>query len=165
MKKTLGLFVLLLLMAAGTAVASNCCPDETTQKTMDHGTMDHGECPDSMAMQGQMMMLGADVQHGVEAMAHLKDVTSAMAKVGMETTHHLMLMFHEVTGRKALDQGSVAVKITMPDGTQGKPLKLIGMQGHFGADVTLNQPGTYLFTVGTRLDDGTKRVFTFNYTD
>jgi len=32
-----------------------------------------------------------------------------------------------------------------------EPLELMGMQGHFGADVTLDKPGDYRFQVGSKL--------------
>lgn len=114
-------------------------------------------------MNGEMIMLGAEVNNGVKGMAHLKDVRAAMTKMGMATTHHLMMMFSNAQSGKSVEQGSVAVKVTTPSGKQLKALKLIGMQGHFGADVTLAETGTYQFSIGSRLDDGKKRVFAFSY--
>ncbi len=130
---------------------------------MDHGAMgmDHG----AMSMQGGMIMLGDEVQDGVKAMVHLKDVKESMAKMGMTgTTHHFMVMFEDQATGKAIDSGSVAVKIHGPDGKEMKPVKLMGMQGHFGADVDLKTPGQYHFTIGTKLADDTKRQFEFDYT-
>ncbi len=130
---------------------------------MNHGTMNMDQ--GSMSMHGDMIMLGDQVQDGVKAMAHLKDVKEAMGKMGMTgTTHHFMVMFEDQATGKAIDSGSVAVKIQGPEGKEEKPVKLMGMQGHFGADVDLETKGTYHFTVGTKLEDGTKRQFEFDYT-
>ena len=39
----------------------------------------------------------------------------------------------------------------------------MGMDGHFGADVTLDMPGEYHFRLGTELADGTKRKYHFHH--
>jgi uncharacterized protein involved in copper resistance len=129
-------------------------------ETMDHGKMDHG----GMDMQGDMIMLGNSVQDGVKAMAHLKDVRAAMAKMGMAHTHHIMVMFTDAASGEPIESGVAAVKIKGSDGKEGEALKLMGMQGHFGTDIELKEPGEYHFIVGTRLADGKKRQFEFEYT-
>ncbi len=53
------------------------------------------------------------------------------------------------------------MKITLPSGQQLPAEKLMGMQGHFGADITLEYPGDDVFTVGCVLEDGQKRLFSF----
>lgn len=133
---------------------------------MDHSKMDHGsmEMHDGMNAAGGMLMLGEKTTDGVKAMAHMKDVRVSMAKMGMKTTHHFMLMFSDEKSGKAIDSGTVAVKITAPDGTTTGPTELMGMQGHFGADVVLDKPGKYLFKVGSRLADGTTRQYEFETT-
>ncbi len=133
------------------------------KSTMDHGSMDHGSMKhDGMDASGDMAMLGTQTDEGVEAMAHIKDVKAAMAKMNMTITHHFMIMVKDQHG-KNVDQGMVAVKIKGPDGTVSAPIKLMGMGGHFGADVTLEQSGMYTFTVGSKLADGVKRNFEFTY--
>ncbi len=127
---------------------------------MDHGKMDHG----GMSMEGDMVMLGNSVQDGVKAMAHLKDVKATMAKMDMDATHHIMVMFADVNSGEPIESGAAAVKIKGPDGEESKAINLIGMEGHFGADIELTEPGDYHFTVGTRLADGNKRQFEFDYT-
>ena len=117
-----------------------------------------------MAAAGQMLDLGAVSVKGVAGMAHLKDVRAAMSKMGMKTTHHFMVMFNDAVSGKAIDSGKIAVKITAPDGTVTGPLELMGMQGHFGADVTLAKPGDYRFEVGSKLADGETRQFEFKTT-
>lgn len=117
-----------------------------------------------MAAAGSMLDLGEKTEKGVEAMAHVKDVKAAMAKMGMKTTHHFMVMFSDEKTGAAIDKGTVAVKITSPDGTVTGPTELMGMQGHFGADVVLDKPGEYTFQVGSKLADGTARQYEFKTT-
>jgi len=134
------------------------------QHKMDTGSSMHEKMMEKggMDMHGDMMMLGEETVDGVKAMAHLKDVHEAMSKMNMTQTHHFMVMFMDTAG-KPVDEGLVAVKITDPAGQTGDPIKLMGMQGHFGADVALSQPGKYVFEVGTKLQDEQKRQFEFQY--
>jgi hypothetical protein len=161
-KMTLMLFAFLALPMV--AFAGDCCPSDTMKMDgMEHHAgmkMDDMKM-DSMHMSGNEVMLGHQEISGVTAMAHLKDVRQAMSEAGMTTTHHFMVMLHDQATDASLDQGSVAVKVTLPTGQQLPATKLMGMQGHFGADVTLATPGEYTFTVGSVLADGQKRVFTF----
>lgn len=106
-----------------------------------------------------LIMLGEQVVDGVKGMAHLKDVKETMAKMGMKETHHFMVLFANAKDGKAITEGTVAVKIKGPDGKEGQAIKLMGMEGHFGADVVLDKKGDYIFTVGTQLSDGVKRQF------
>ncbi len=118
----------------------------------------------SMQMQGDEIMLHGTTVDGVSAMAHLKDIRAAMAKMNMPQTHHFMVMFTDAKTGTPVESGMAAVKVTDPSGATGKPVKLMAMAGGFGADVTLDKPGAYTFEVGTRLTDGKKRKFTFHYT-
>ena len=126
-------------------------------KGMDHGAAGHM----GMSMEGEMTMLGKSEVEGVTAMAHINDVREAMAKAGQKLTHHLMLAFEGAEGK--IDKGMVAVKVTGPDGTTAKPTMLMMMDGHFGVDLELTQKGNYSFEVGTKLADGKKRTFRFDY--
>ena len=163
MKKMM-LPILVFLALPVVAFASDCCAGDTMNmadmKHHDGMKMDDMKM-DSMHMSGNEVMLGHQEISGVRAMAHLKDVRQAMSEAGMTTTHHFMVMLHDQSTDTNLDQGSVAVKVTLPSGEQLPAKKLMGMQGHFGADVTLATPGEYTFTVGSVLADGQKRVFTF----
>jgi len=91
----------------------------------------------------------------------MKDVRASMTKMGMKTTHHFMVMFNDEKSGKPVESGKVAVKITGPDGTVTGPMELMGMQGHFGADVILDKKGEYKFQIGSKLADGTSRQFEF----
>ncbi|BCR05079.1 hypothetical protein DESUT3_21480 [Desulfuromonas versatilis] len=124
-----------------------------------HGAMEHG----GMMMEGDMVMLGESTENGIKAMAHLKDVKAAMSKMGMTETHHFMVMFMDTATGKPVESGMAAIKIKGPDGMKSEPIKLMGMEGHFGADVTLAAPGRYEFEIGTKLADGKKRNFQFEY--
>ena len=166
-------FVLLFCTLSLPLTALAATHEPADMKGMDHGSMssgamDHGSMAGmdhgSMAMKGDMIMLGEDTESGVKAMAHLKDVGAAMSKMGMDTTHHLMVMFADAKSGNPIEEGSAAVKITGPDGKTGEPVKLMGMGGHFGADVTLKQKGEYTFEVGSKLADGQKRTFEFKQT-
>lgn len=126
--------------------------------------MDHGMNHESTALEGDMIMIGDAVQDGVKAMAHLKDVGEAMQQMGMTTTHHIMVIFADLKTGKPIETGSVAVKVTGPDGEKSEPVKLMGMQGHFGGDITLARPGQYHFVIGTKMVDGKKRQFELDFT-
>ncbi len=146
--------------ADGPVLVAMSHEDHSDHKMMDHGSMDHSKMDhDSMQMQGGMIMLGEKEEDGVKANMHMKDVGEAMAKMGMNTTHHFMVILTDTKSGKTIEEGVVAVKIKGPSGEEGKPIKLMGMQGHFGADVTLAEPGEYHFTVATKLADGKTRKF------
>lgn len=127
------------------------------EKKMDHSA--HGAHGDH----GEMIMIGDLTVDGVKGAAHLNDVGEAMKKAGMDATHHLMVMFMDVKTGKPITEGRAAAKITAPDGTTGNAVRLIGMEGHFGADIALKQKGEYTFEVGTKLPDGKSRQFTFKH--
>ena len=132
-----------------------------------HGTNGHdkaaaeghhgGQTPD-----GSMIILGNSVSKGVRGMAHLKDVSATMAKMGMLSTHHIMIAFVDEATGKQIEAGTVALKITNPDAKVGKAIELVGMGGHFGADVVLDMKGEYHFKLGTKLADGKSRKYHFH---
>ena len=132
---------------------------------MDHDMagMDH----DAMAKKGDMhkgmLTVGEQTVDGVKAIVYLKDVKETMAKMGMKETHHLMIHFFNEKDGKTITEGSVAAKIKGPDGIDKPAIKLMGMEGHFGVDVVIEQKGAYVFTIGTQLADGVKRQFEFKY--
>jgi len=147
--------VFMLSLPLSAFAASHEMEEMEPMKDMGHG---------KMMMEGGMIMLGEQTVDGVKAMAHLKDVKAAMSMMGMEGTHHFMVMLSDAESGKSIDSGLVAVKITDPEGNVASPLKLMGMQGHFGVDVTLTEKGEYQFEVGTKVKDGKKRQYHFSYT-
>jgi len=167
-RKTIVLLAALFALAAPLSAFAAMEHGDSTMEGMDRGKMQgmeqgamKGMDHSGMAMSGNMMMLGDQVEGGVKASAHLKDVKEAMSKMGMKETHHFMVMFMDTATGKPIETGTVAVKIKDPSGNVSGPIKLMGMQGHFGADVNLNEPGKYEFMVGTKLKDGQKRQYHF----
>jgi hypothetical protein len=167
MHKLIGILSIIAMLIAVPVLASahcgNCAMDHKAEPGQKQAAMQQEghEGHSGMAAAGNLLDLGTVAVKGVAAMAHLKDVRTAMAKLGMKTTHHLMIMFNDEKTGKSIEAGTVAVKITGPDGTVTDPLELMGMQGHFGADVTLDKPGEYRFQVGSKLADGTARQYEF----
>lgn len=133
-------------------------------KDMDHGDMKHEgmEHGSGMSMGGDMIMLKDQEVDGVMGSAHLMDVKEKMAKYNMPQTHHFMVGFMDNKGDE-IKEGTVAIKITGPDGKESDPIKLMAMDGMFGSDVTLDKPGMYHIMVGTKLADGQKRTFMYMY--
>ena len=133
--------------------------------THEHGG--HGKADGAkhlgMTQEGAMITVGDQTVDGVKAMLHLKDVRAALAKLGMKETHHFMIAFVDTRTGKQVNEGTVAVKISPPAGKEAEPVQLVGMVGHFGADVVLPVKGKYLFKVGTKLADGKKRQYEFRY--
>ena len=86
------------------------------------------------------------------------DVRVKMAEHGMSQTHHFMIGFMN-EAKKMVSDGQVALKVEAPDGKVGQAIKLMGMGGQFGADITLDQQGMYHFKIGTKFADGNSRVF------
>jgi hypothetical protein len=165
MKKRVSLLLTLLTLLSlpFSALAmnhGNSGHDHGDKKKMDHGS--HGAS--DMAGHENMIMIGDATVDGVKAMAHLNDVGAEMKKAGMDATHHLMIAFADAGTGKQITEGSVAAKVTGPDGKTAAPIRLVGMEGHFGADIALKQKGEYRFEIGSKLPDEKKRTFEFRHT-
>lgn len=151
MKKQMMILILMaMIIVPGSAMA---------MKAMNTSSMGKNG---GMSMGGNMVMLPDTTVDGVTAAAHLMDVKAKMAQHGMTTTHHLMVGFMDKS-KQMVKNGQVALRIESPDGKVSKATKLMSMSGQFGADITLDQPGKYKFMIGTKLSDGTKRVFVIPY--
>lgn len=133
--------------------------------TMHHGDAAHDMQKEhaGMASDGTMVIIGNQTSKGVKGMAHLKNVSETMAKMGMKTTHHFMIAFVDEATGEQIENGTVALKITNPDAKVGEAIELIGMDGHFGVDIVLDMEGEYHFRLGTKLADGTKRKYHFHH--
>ncbi len=155
----IGLFTVLLIALPFSALAG-----DQKMQGMDHGKMKGME---QGGMMNGMMMLGNQTENGVKAMAHIKDIHEGMAKMGMDQTHHLMVMFTDAATGKPIATGTVAVKIKDPAGKVSKPIQLMPMnmgEGEgFGSDIALPAKGKYQFLIGSKLEDGHKRQFQFNF--
>lgn len=137
-------------------------PPPAAEKKSSHSG--HGQTQTGMhTAQQDMVILGSVVKDGIKAVAHLNDVRAAMAQAGMEKTHHFMVVFEEAGSGKKIATATAALKITGPDQKEGKALPLVGMDGHFGADIMLGSTGRHRFTVGARLPDGKNRQFEFSH--
>jgi len=159
MKRTLIAYAVLSLLSVPALTIA-----ETASEHSDHNMMEHqGAMP---TMNTQTIMLGDEqTVEGIKGMAHIKDVGAMMAKMGKKENYHFMMMFSDAKTGAAMNEGSVAVKIVnSKTGQAGEAIPLMGMSGHFGADITLPAKGEYQFQVGSKLADGKKRQFTFKYT-
>jgi len=139
-------------------------PETDHHKDMMKSNQDHGmqNKHEKMASDGSMLVVGTMTSKGVKGMAHLKDVSKTMADMGMPTTHHFMIAFVDEETGAQVESGTVALKITNPDAKVSETIELVGMAGHFGADVTLDMAGEYHFRLGTKLSDGKKRKYHFH---
>ncbi|WP_319588278.1 hypothetical protein [uncultured Desulfobulbus sp.] len=161
MKRTVLLLTVLSFLTLP-ALAIGQTPSDHSQHAMPPPQGDHGTMP---MMNKQTIMLGEQTIEGVKGMAHLNDVGAVMAQMGKKENYHFMVMFSDAKTGAAIEQGTVAVKITDPKtGQTGEAIPLMGMGGHFGVDVSLLAKGEYQFQVGSKLADGSKRQFTFHYT-
>jgi len=151
MKKQIFTFLVIALLTVSTGAMA--------MKSMDHSKMSSEE---GMSMGGNMIMLEDSKVDGVTGSGHLMDVRVKMAEHGMSETHHFMIGFMD-EAKKMVSKGQVAVKIESPDGKVSHPIKMMDMNGQFGADITLDQPGMYHFKVGTKFSDGNTRVFHMQY--
>jgi hypothetical protein len=140
--------------------------DMKTHDMKSHDMKGHDMEPDKhsgMMMGESMVMLGQAEIKGINGMAHLSDVSKQMATMGRNETNHFMMMFSDVKTGQPIDKGVAALKVQTPTGETLAPVKLIGMDGHFGADITLKEKGEYHFLVGTKFADGQKRQYDFQY--
>ena len=155
---TTSLSLLLIVPAAQDARAAS-------EHGSSHGSMQMHESDMSPGhgVHEELLLLGEQTVDNVKATAHLNDVREALAKAGMKETHHLQILFTDTHSGKTIETGTVAVKITTPSGETLPTKPFMGMEGHFGADITLAQPGTYQFSVGTKLADGKKRQYGFSH--
>lgn len=159
-KQILGLLLATLLVSPVTGFAMKSM-DNGSMQGMDHGDM-KGMDHQGMVAGGKMMMLGTEEVDGVKGMFHLNDVREQMAAHGMKQTHHIMASFAGADGM-AIESGTVAVKVEDPDEKIGEAIKLMGMDGHFGVDLTLDKKGMYHFKIATKLADGAKRMYHMHY--
>lgn len=154
--------ILVAIFLLGLPLAAGAMSHEKHEHGKMEGMKHEGHA--GMKMEEGMVMVGEETEEGVKAMAHLNDVKAAMAKVGMKETHHFMVAFVDTASGEQITEGTVAVKIKDPAGKEGDPVKLMGMEGHFGADIVLPEKGEYHFKVGTKLADGKKREYHFHHT-
>lgn len=90
---------------------------------------------------------------------HLRALNMKMPR-GIKETHHFAVEFKDVKSGKALTAGEVKLKVQNPD-KSSQTKDLIGMQGHFGADLDLSKKGKYGVMCKFLLKDGKVRTARF----
>lgn len=123
---------------------------------MKHEKMDHG---DHAGMSG-MQDIGAQTDKGVKCAAMVKAYDPKMAEMA-NATHHFMVNFTDENGQP-ITNGKVAVKVKSHEGEASKPIMLMPMGDGYGGDLKLDK-GHYKLEVGTKLEDGKKRKFEYDY--
>lgn len=154
------------------ALALLTIPGATFAGEKGHGSMSgmHGEGK----MEGHgMMKMGDKIFGGAigpwMAEARLVDMKAQMEKskvsekmmAMMKHTHHLAFSLEDA-GKKHVTEGKGTVTVTGPDKKTAK-YDLVVMQGHFGADITIDEPGKYEFSVEIE-SGGKKGTSSFHHT-
>jgi hypothetical protein len=147
--------------------------------TEGHGTMMQGQGMQGQGMQGQgmqgghdMMKMGTRVYSGKighwDGQARMIDMKAQMEASGMKAqgamanTHHIALALTDPKTKAPVTEGTGAITVVGPDKSM-KTYDVMGMQGHFGADVNLPKPGKYTFNA--KIESGGKTgTATFHYT-
>jgi hypothetical protein len=146
------------------AIAAILALSAPTAFAMDHEGHD---------MQGGHSAMGTaaheEVIDGVKATFTVQTMADAMKAMGMampkgvKETHHISVAFKDVKSGKALTEGEVKIKVQNPDKTD-QSVDLMGMHGHFGADVVMTAKGKYGVMCKFQLKDGKVRSAKFWYT-
>lgn len=92
---------------------------------------------------------------------HMKASGMEMPK-GMKETHHISAEFKNIKSGKPLTEGEVKVKVQNPDKSD-QTKDMMGMQGHFGADLEMSKKGKYGVMSKFILKDGKIRSSKFWY--
>lgn len=131
---------------------------------MNHDTMPMGHGDHSMMGKGNVAY--QEVVDGVKATFAVTNMWEQMKGMemprGMKETHHIAVEFKDAMTGKPLTEGTVKVKVIGPDKTE-QIKDLMGMHGHFGADVDMAKKGKYGVLCKFQLKDGTVRSAKFWY--
>jgi hypothetical protein len=149
------LFIFALPVAATAAEMQGQVGTESMVQKSEHG--EHAE------MMRGMFMLGEQTVDGVKAMAHLQDVKVAMVRMGRKETHHFMVAFAGTATGEQITSGAVVLRINTPSGQEGEAVRLMAMEGYFGADITLAEKGAHTFTLDTKVGGPKRRQFEFKH--
>jgi len=140
---------------------------------MGHGSMSGMQGDAKMEGHG-MMQMGDKVFEGkigpLHGEARLVDMKAQMKKAkvsdkmmaNMKNTHHIAISLTDPATKKAVTEGKGTVTVTGPD-KKTVTTDLMGMQGHFGADVNIPVPGEYTFQVKVEAG-GKEGSATFHHT-
>lgn len=111
----------------------------------------------------KMTKIGSMITLGVEAKAY---ITAAGLNEDQKGTHKVAVTFTNIKTGVAVQKALVGIKHRRLYGSVSKPVWMHSTADQpeiFISDVTLERKGTYLFIVGTKLEDDKKRQFTFQY--
>ena len=114
------------------------------------------------SLASQHNIMGTMTIDGIAATAELTDVREAMTQASQTFTHHLQVVFRDLTTNHSIEKGVAAVKVILPNGEELAPSEMHKMDGHFGVDLQLPLEGKHTFKVGTRLEDSKVRQFVFS---
>lgn len=107
-----------------------------------------------------------EVVDGVKATFRIMSMKESMKGMEMpkemKETHHFAVEFKDAKTGKALTEGDATVKVQNPD-KSNQSKDLMGMQGHFGADVDFSKKGKYGVMCKFQLKDGKVRSAKFWY--
>lgn len=135
--------MILTVMFIPAALADSCCPSEREAK------IDHKSEVNGYQMEYQFI----DMKEKMKDMGHQMP--------GMTATHHLMVFIKNAQG-EIVPADKVGFLIAGPDGKEQKAMAM-GMNGGYGADITLSQAGEY--SVKTKaLAGGQTLIDSFAYT-
>jgi len=166
----------MLLAICFSALAALAAAGSSLAGGMGQGSMSGGMGSGQGSMSGMhgegkmeghgMMKMGDKVYEGkigsLHGEARLVDMKAQMARskvsakmmANMKNTHHVAVSLTDPATKKPVTEGSGTVTVTGPD-HKAVTTNLMGMQGHFGADVNLPAPGKYSFRVD--VDAGGKK--------
>lgn len=167
MRKGMGLAVCFTALAALVAAGASTAGEKG------HGSMS-GMSGEGKMEGHAMMKMGDKVFEGkigsLHGEARLVDMKAQMMKAkvsekmmaGMKNTHHVAISLTDPATRKPVTAGTGTVTVTGPD-EKAVTTDLMGMQGHFGADVNLPAPGKYSFRIEVNAG-GTQGSAVFQHT-
>lgn len=110
-----------------------------------------------------MKQIGEMTTVGVIATAHIAALDPAK---NAGQTHRVVVSFVNEKSKLPLAKGLVGIKHRKLFGDVSEPVWMRSVDNQpelFIADVSLNRRGTYLFIVGSKLEDDKKRQFTFQF--
>lgn len=154
MKRPAAAVALLVCLNLHPAAAGSKTPLDGQGDVHGHGMhVAHGEgSGEDHGMKGDRIYNGMIGPWAAEA--RLLDVKAEMAKAGIspkvldkiKTRHHIMLFVTDPVTKKSVEGIHGTVTVTGPGKVKEKK-DLVVMGGHIGADVTIDMPGKYEFTV------------------
>ena len=98
----------------------------------------------------------------------IQTMSDAMKEMGMEMpkgvreTHHISLAFKDTKSGKTLMANEAKIKVIAPDKSE-QTKDLMGMHGHFGADLVMSAKGKYGVMSKFQMKDGKVRQVKFWY--